>query len=91
MHCLRPINPGELVTLNDQPFHAETPCFAEGLRALTFKLDELRVMFSPTVPPMVAYRAGRQTSAIIAAAHRKTKAKPVQQAFSATSFSRKQR
>jgi hypothetical protein len=89
-HCKLNIGPGELVALNGKTYHAEA-CFAEGLRAKTFSPEELSVAFAPSVPPMVAYRCGKQFVAIVVASRRKTKRAPIQQAFSASGFTKKAR
>jgi hypothetical protein len=71
-HCGKPIEPNERVVLNGAPYHVKD-CFAAGLRSKTFKLEELAVLFDESVPPMEAYRAGKQTVATIVAARRRTK------------------
>jgi len=72
--CGGDIPDGQAVGLNGRNFHVER-CFAEGLRRYTFKPAELAIELAPTMPPMVAYKAGQTYVATIVAARRKAKAK----------------
>lgn len=71
-HCGKPIEPSQRVELNGFVYHVQD-CFAAGLRSKTFKLEDLSVIFDDSVPPLDAYRAGKQTVATIVAARRRTK------------------
>lgn len=85
-NCGLPVDTDKAVRLNEQLLHVET-CFAAGLRRVASLVADLTVQLSPTMDPMVAYRAGKQFTATIVAERRKTKA-PKQVAFSAASFGR---
>lgn len=85
-NCGLPVDTDKAVRLNNELLHVET-CFAAGLRRVSTLARDLLVQLSPTMDPMVAYRAGKQFTATIVAERRKTKA-PKQVAFSAASFGR---
>jgi hypothetical protein len=60
------------VRLNGKTYHVIN-CFSSGLRRLEFVKQALEVSLSPTMPPMIAYKAGETTVAAIVASRRRAK------------------
>lgn len=71
-HCGGDLQAPRTVYLNGVPYHVET-CFGEGLKALEFRLADIAIAMGAGMDPMVAYRAGKQTVALIVASRRRTK------------------
>ncbi|HET7485851.1 MAG TPA: hypothetical protein VFJ64_10825 [Solirubrobacterales bacterium] len=71
--CTEEIARGERVSVNGYPYHVVT-CFIAAVRSRQFEREDLEVELDPEMPPMVAYRAGKQFTAAIVASRRKAKA-----------------
>jgi hypothetical protein len=74
-HCGKPIDAGQLVVLNGFPYHAKG-CFAAGLRQRVLKPKDVAIALDPSMQPLVAYEAGKETAARLRARRpRKKRAK----------------
>jgi hypothetical protein len=71
-NCGLDLEPPRTVWLNGRPYCVEA-CFAEGLKALEFRVSDLAIAMGDGMDPMVAYRAGKQTVALIVSSRRKAK------------------
>jgi hypothetical protein len=75
--CGTEIPEDQRVGLNGFEYHAD-PCFAAGLRGTTLKPRDIVVALAPTMPPMVAYKAGLSFVGAIVGARRTAKKKAAQ-------------
>jgi hypothetical protein len=71
-HCGGDLDAPHTVYLNGASYHVES-CFAEGLKALKFKLADIAIAMGAGMDPLVAYRAGKQTVTLLVASRRRRK------------------